>query len=88
LFVKLLELSSSEIFHQIWFQEFSAYFVVMTNISTYLSLLPVLSSIAHSKRLTDMQVTSTEYDEHKGRIAIGRLHAGELKRGIEVKVRF
>ncbi|XP_051194157.1 putative elongation factor TypA-like SVR3, chloroplastic [Lolium perenne] len=33
-----------------------------------------------------MLVTSTEYDEHKGRIAIGRLHAGELKRGIEVKV--
>jgi GTP-binding protein len=35
-----------------------------------------------------VQVTSTEYDEHKGRIAIGRLHAGELKRGMEVKVRF
>ncbi|XBI46692.1 putative elongation factor TypA-like SVR3, chloroplastic isoform X2 [Triticum dicoccoides] len=33
-----------------------------------------------------MLVTSTEYDEHKGRIAIGRLHAGELKRGMEVKV--
>uniref|UniRef100_A0A8R7USK2 Tr-type G domain-containing protein n=1 Tax=Triticum urartu TaxID=4572 RepID=A0A8R7USK2_TRIUA len=32
-----------------------------------------------------MLVTSTEYDEHKGRIAIGRLHAGELKRGMEVK---
>ncbi|VAI57540.1 unnamed protein product [Triticum turgidum subsp. durum] len=34
-----------------------------------------------------MLVTSTEYDEHKGRIAIGRLHAGELKRGMEVKDR-
>ncbi|KAM3241752.1 hypothetical protein ACQJBY_054501 [Aegilops geniculata] len=33
-----------------------------------------------------MLVTSTEYDEHKGRIAIGRLHAGELKRGMEVKI--
>ncbi|KAJ6816605.1 uncharacterized protein M6B38_414885 [Iris pallida] len=31
-------------------------------------------------------VTSTEYEEHKGRIAIGRLHAGELQRGMEVKV--
>ncbi|KAL5981995.1 putative elongation factor TypA-like svr3, chloroplastic [Asimina triloba] len=33
-----------------------------------------------------MLVTSTEYDEHKGRIAIGRLHAGVLQRGMEVKV--
>ncbi|KAJ4769601.1 GTP-binding protein TypA/BipA-like protein [Rhynchospora pubera] len=33
-----------------------------------------------------MLVSSTEYDEHKGRIAIGRLHAGELKRGMEVKI--
>ncbi|XP_020258532.1 uncharacterized protein LOC109834929 [Asparagus officinalis] len=33
-----------------------------------------------------MLVTSTEYDEHKGRIAIGRLHAGALERGMEVKV--
>ncbi|XP_078152468.1 elongation factor family protein [Carex rostrata] len=31
-------------------------------------------------------VSSTEYDEHKGRIAVGRLHAGELRRGMEVKV--
>uniref|UniRef100_A0A0D9VEW4 Tr-type G domain-containing protein n=1 Tax=Leersia perrieri TaxID=77586 RepID=A0A0D9VEW4_9ORYZ len=31
-------------------------------------------------------VSNTEYDEHKGRIAIGRLHAGELQRGMEVKV--
>ncbi|KAL6877506.1 hypothetical protein ACP4OV_012721 [Aristida adscensionis] len=31
-------------------------------------------------------VSNTEYDEHKGRIAIGRLHAGEMKRGMEVKV--
>lgn len=34
----------------------------------------------------EMQVTNIEYDEHKGRIAIGRLHAGVLERGIEVKV--
>ncbi|XP_020091859.1 uncharacterized protein LOC109712614 isoform X2 [Ananas comosus] len=33
-----------------------------------------------------MLVTNTEYDEHKGRIAIGRLHAGVLQRGMEVKV--
>ncbi|CAL4969933.1 unnamed protein product [Urochloa decumbens] len=33
-----------------------------------------------------MLVSNTEYDEHKGRIAIGRLHAGELQRGMEVKV--
>ena len=33
-----------------------------------------------------INVSNTEYDEHKGRIAIGRLHAGELQRGMEVKV--
>ncbi|GMY14207.1 putative elongation factor TypA-like SVR3, chloroplastic [Fagus crenata] len=33
-----------------------------------------------------MLVTNTEYDEHKGRIAIGRLHAGGLRRGLDVKV--
>ncbi|XP_068342394.1 putative elongation factor TypA-like SVR3, chloroplastic [Pyrus communis] len=33
-----------------------------------------------------MLVTNIEYDEHKGRIAIGRLHAGVLKKGMEVKV--
>lgn len=33
------------------------------------------------------QVTNIEYDEHKGRIAIGRLHAGVLRKGMEVKVR-
>lgn len=33
-----------------------------------------------------MLVTSIEYDEHKGRIAIGRLHAGVLERGMDVKV--
>ncbi|RLN08834.1 hypothetical protein C2845_PM11G17550 [Panicum miliaceum] len=33
-----------------------------------------------------MLVSNTEYDEHKGRIAIGRLHAGELQRGMEVKM--
>ncbi|KAK7856938.1 putative elongation factor typa-like svr3 [Quercus suber] len=31
-------------------------------------------------------VTNIEYDEHKGRIAIGRLHAGFLRRGLDVKV--
>ncbi|KAL6646851.1 hypothetical protein ACP70R_015545 [Stipagrostis hirtigluma subsp. patula] len=31
-------------------------------------------------------VSNTEYDEHKGRIAIGRLQAGELQRGIKVKM--
>ncbi|KAG9449420.1 hypothetical protein H6P81_009385 [Aristolochia fimbriata] len=33
-----------------------------------------------------MLVTNLEYDEHKGRIAIGRLHAGELQKGMDVKV--
>ncbi|KAL2923642.1 putative elongation factor TypA-like SVR3 chloroplastic [Bienertia sinuspersici] len=33
-----------------------------------------------------MLVTNIEYDEHKGRIAIGRLHAGALERGKDVKV--
>ncbi|GMH20148.1 hypothetical protein Nepgr_021989 [Nepenthes gracilis] len=33
-----------------------------------------------------MLVTSTEYDEHKGRIAIGRLRAGVLQKGMDVKV--
>lgn len=33
-----------------------------------------------------VQVTSSEYDIHKGKIAIGRLHAGVLHRGMEVKV--
>ncbi|CAA6659133.1 unnamed protein product [Spirodela intermedia] len=33
-----------------------------------------------------MLVSNTEYDGHKGRIAIGRLHAGALQRGMEVKV--
>ncbi|KAG0497139.1 hypothetical protein HPP92_001830 [Vanilla planifolia] len=33
-----------------------------------------------------MLVTNIEYDEHKGRIAIGRLHAGVLERALEVKV--
>ncbi|CAN6586443.1 unnamed protein product [Malus baccata var. baccata] len=33
-----------------------------------------------------MLVTNIEYDEHKGRIAIGRLHAGVLKKGMDVKV--
>ncbi|KAJ3674839.1 hypothetical protein LUZ60_005455 [Juncus effusus] len=50
----------------------------------------VLRCIPEPKIATDeslqMLVSSTEYDDHKGRIAIGRLHAGELKRGMEVKV--
>ncbi|KAJ4971021.1 hypothetical protein NE237_004120 [Protea cynaroides] len=33
-----------------------------------------------------MLVTSTEYDGHKGRVAIGRLHAGVLERGMDVRV--
>ncbi|KAK9671031.1 hypothetical protein RND81_12G002200 [Saponaria officinalis] len=33
-----------------------------------------------------MLVTNIEYDEHKGRIAIGRLHAGVLRRGMDVKI--
>ncbi|XP_073287383.1 putative elongation factor TypA-like SVR3, chloroplastic isoform X2 [Primulina huaijiensis] len=33
-----------------------------------------------------MLATNIEYEEHKGRIAIGRLHAGILRRGMEVRV--
>ncbi|CAL5430885.1 unnamed protein product [Camellia sinensis] len=33
-----------------------------------------------------MLVTNIEYEEHKGRIAIGRLHAGVLRRGLDVQV--
>ncbi|KAH9602560.1 hypothetical protein KSS87_001038, partial [Heliosperma pusillum] len=33
-----------------------------------------------------MLVTNIEYDEHKGRIGIGRLHAGALQRGLDVKI--
>ncbi|MBA0633987.1 hypothetical protein Golax_019650 [Gossypium laxum] len=33
-----------------------------------------------------MLATNIEYDEHKGRIAIGRLHAGVLLKGMEVRV--
>lgn len=33
-----------------------------------------------------MLATNIEYDEHKGRIAIGRLHAGVLRRGMDVRV--
>ncbi|CAN6440991.1 unnamed protein product [Victoria cruziana] len=33
-----------------------------------------------------MLVSNIEYDEHKGRVAIGRLHAGVLEKGTEVKV--
>ncbi|KAL5539108.1 hypothetical protein UlMin_042329 [Ulmus minor] len=33
-----------------------------------------------------MLCTTIEYEEHKGRIAIGRLHAGKLQRGMDVRV--
>lgn len=33
-----------------------------------------------------MLATNIEYDEHKGRIAIGRLHAGALRKGMDVKI--
>ncbi|XVE61156.1 hypothetical protein DITRI_Ditri06bG0017200 [Diplodiscus trichospermus] len=33
-----------------------------------------------------MLATNIEYDEHKGRIAIGRLHAGVLQKAMEVRV--
>ncbi|KAL9265280.1 putative elongation factor TypA-like SVR3, chloroplastic [Drosera capensis] len=32
-----------------------------------------------------MLVTSIDYEEHKGRIAIGRLHAGELQKGMDIR---
>eukprot|EP00249_Psilotum_nudum_P022560 c28564_g1_i2 orf=352-1866(+) len=33
-----------------------------------------------------MLVTNLDYDEHKGRIAIGRVHAGQVKRATEIKI--
>ncbi|KAJ6332023.1 hypothetical protein OIU76_010410 [Salix suchowensis] len=33
-----------------------------------------------------MLATNIEYDEHKGRIAIGRVHAGILQKGMDVRV--
>ncbi|KAL1555322.1 putative elongation factor TypA-like svr3, chloroplastic, variant 2 [Salvia divinorum] len=33
-----------------------------------------------------MLATNIEYDEHKGRIAIGRLHAGMLRKGMDVRI--
>ncbi|XP_024365748.1 putative elongation factor TypA-like SVR3, chloroplastic [Physcomitrium patens] len=33
-----------------------------------------------------MLITNLDYDEHKGRIAIGRVHAGRVRKGMEVKV--
>ncbi|WOL04244.1 hypothetical protein Cni_G12965 [Canna indica] len=33
-----------------------------------------------------MLVSNTEYEEHKGKIAIGRLHAGILQKGMDVRV--
>jgi predicted membrane GTPase involved in stress response len=35
-----------------------------------------------------VQATNIESDEHKGRIAIGRLHAGVLRKGMDVRVTF
>lgn len=35
-----------------------------------------------------LQVTNLDYDEHKGRICIGRVHAGTINRSQDVKVRF
>lgn len=32
------------------------------------------------------QVTNLDYDEHKGRIAIGRVHAGAINRSQNVKL--
>ncbi|GKB60064.1 retrovirus-related pol polyprotein from transposon TNT 1-94 [Tanacetum coccineum] len=32
------------------------------------------------------EVINTEYEEHKGKIAIGRLHAGVLNRGMDVRI--
>jgi hypothetical protein len=34
------------------------------------------------------KITNLDYDEHKGRIAIGRVHAGRMRKGMEVKVNF
>uniref|UniRef100_A0A0C9QLB9 TSA: Wollemia nobilis Ref_Wollemi_Transcript_28514_2522 transcribed RNA sequence n=1 Tax=Wollemia nobilis TaxID=56998 RepID=A0A0C9QLB9_9CONI len=33
-----------------------------------------------------MLATNLDYDEHKGRIAIGRVHSGSVHRGMEIKV--
>ncbi|CAN1277641.1 Putative elongation factor TypA-like SVR3, chloroplastic [Linum perenne] len=33
-----------------------------------------------------MLATNLEYDEHKGRVAIGRVHAGVMRRGMEVRI--
>ncbi|MCD7470360.1 putative elongation factor TypA-like svr3, chloroplastic [Datura stramonium] len=33
-----------------------------------------------------MLATNIEYEEHKGRIAIGRVHAGSLRRGMDVRI--
>jgi GTP-binding protein len=35
-----------------------------------------------------MLITNLDYDEHKGRIAIGRVHAGRMRRGLDVKVSY
>ncbi|OVA06077.1 Translation elongation factor EFG [Macleaya cordata] len=40
----------------------------------------------HKDGALQMLVTNIEFEDHKGRIAIGRLHAGELQRGMDVKV--
>ncbi|XP_055827470.1 putative elongation factor TypA-like SVR3, chloroplastic isoform X2 [Solanum dulcamara] len=33
-----------------------------------------------------MLATNIDYEEHKGRIAVGRVHAGSLRRGMDVKI--
>ncbi|KAF8403809.1 hypothetical protein HHK36_011915 [Tetracentron sinense] len=45
-----------------------------------------LQMLVSSCSLCCDSVTNTEYDEHKGRVAIGRLHAGALQRGMDVRV--
>ncbi|KAM1197398.1 hypothetical protein ACFX2I_008993 [Malus domestica] len=48
--------------------------------------LQMLFSYLYLILIKTLQVTNIEYDEHKGRIAIGRLHAGVLRKGMDVKV--
>ena len=46
--------------------------------TTHTPAPPPLSSTARS------QITNLDYDEHKGRIAIGRVRAGQVRRGASV----
>lgn len=45
-------------------------------------------TLSTSFSLCDDKITNLDYDEHKGRIAIGRVHAGRMRKGMEVKVNF